>query len=344
MDRITKSNLLATLKELKKTRRPPQSVNSGLSDIISRRKTILLGGLSRYAVTEADRQLLDRITTPHFDGGFLDGNMPGEPFGEVWIHWFYLPREEDALTRCEIFHLNMLKAFAVPERVRRIHIRCAYRGGNTTGAMRQAVEVLSGGKAEIDFSVHHPKPSWEHDTIKECTEYAASTGEYVYYTHFKGVSHLESGVRGCYPPSPNIRITALNELYWCFLMYWGLFLSFPVGTPVIGPLRYNGICKTFRNKDTGWSKGPGCHCAGSYQAFSGKRLAAEFEKMGIGQEQRNRLLWDGDTHIVEMLLTAVFPLDDISSIGSFTGSAYNSYSNAVCFNEQLKVFRGLYGK
>lgn len=361
MGKVTRGTLLATLKELKKHKRPkvanpvsasvqaivpvnnPQPKKSKeLARAIAERRAILLGGGFLYGLSEVDRLLLQRITTPHYDSSVLTGNLPKEPFGEMWIHWFYLPRSEDALTKCEVFHLNMLMAFAIPQRVRKIHIRCAYKGGNLTGAMQQVISVLSRGKAEIDFSVHLPKSSWEHDTIKECAEYAVATGEYVYYTHFKGVSHLATGVAGCYPPNPNKRILALNELYWCFLMYWGLFISFPVGTPVIGPLRYNGICKTFSNKDTGWSKGPGCHCAGSYQAFSGRLLAEEFDKMGMDKEGRNRLLWDGDTHIVEMLLTAVFPLEQISSIGMFNGSAYSAYSAKRCFNKEYQAFSNLY--
>ena len=165
-NRLTRGNLLATLKVLKKHPRPktgnpvPASVQAivpasnpqpkkskELARAIAERRDILSGGRSfGYCLSARELALLERLATLH------DFRMPysGEQYGELFIHWFYRDRSADRLSRCEIFHLNMLQYFNVLDRIEVIHIRCAARNG-MTGAMKQAFEILSGGKAKVDF-------------------------------------------------------------------------------------------------------------------------------------------------------------------------------------------------
>lgn len=340
MQRLTRGNLLATLKELKKCKKPkaivpvPASVQAVVPTksyvssknskwVVEQRRYALLSGFQKLSYPMMG--LLDRLTV-------LQGyRMPyqGEQMGELFIHWFYRDRSADRLSKCEIFHLNMLQYFNVLDRVGVIHIRCAFSGG-ITNAMAQAKSILSRGKASVDFKIVPQKKSWEHDTFKECVEYATQTGKFVYYTHFKGVSHIiDSNLKGAYRSNASLRITPLNVLYWCYVMYRYLFVDAPNDSRVIGPLYYPKrptLHYTHRGITPSWSLPLAGHYTGSFQAFDGLFLNSRFEELGATKDERQRSLWIFDPYTVEQFLTICFKPSEISSLCNLTG-AYEIYTN-----------------
>lgn len=348
-NRLTRGNLLATLKELKKHPRPkvanpvPASVQAivrvsnpqpkkskELARAIAQRRAILSGGTNRvYHLTASELALLERLTTLH------DFRMPykGEQYGELFIHWFYRDRSVDRLSRCEIFHLNMLQYFNVLDRVEVIHIRCAARIGMTE-AMKKAIEILSSGKAKVDFKIISQEGSWEHDTFKESVEYSVDTGKFIYYTHFKGASRIGDAVLGLDSRSCR-NSTDLDIFYWCYLMYRGMFEA-PVGVKSIGPLPYMGMNKSFRVKDISWSQLGNTPYAyfycGSFQAFSGEYLKGCFGSLQLStSEDREHKLWgDKDPYTVEMFLSLITRREDTYSLPisfSETRDIYHVYSS-----------------
>lgn len=266
-----------------------------------------LGVVKVPAYSGEDHSLLDRLTSPNE----TRMAVKCDPKGSLFIHWFYRDRVEDRLGMCEIFHLNMLRYFNVMDRVDAIHIRCAW-DGEMTDAMREAVRWLECGHAKVDFRVVRQKDSWEHDTIKEAAECAIRTGEFVYYTHFKGVTRVPDplfggSVRGGYG--------ALDIYYWSWLMYWALFNA-PEDAIAVGPMLRNGINKSYSysNIDISWSalKGELYHYVGSFQGFDGAELGRRLGKMGLGDiSARARKLWIGDRYTVEMFLSLVFGRGDV---------------------------------
>lgn len=262
-------------------------------------------------MSASDKELLTRLTTLH------RYRMPykGEQRGELFIHWFYRDRKVDQLSRCEIFHLNMLQYFNVLDRVKVIHVRCASPNLSPTAAMLCAIEILSAGKAVVDFKCVLPKPGWEHDTFKECVEYAVSTGEFVYYTHFKGVTRIpDLGSSGRLPQDTSV----LDEYYWCYVMYHCLFTA-PIGVKAIGPVRTNNHRLLAVFSDPSWTRlvkdGQDFFYRGSFQAFSGRYLEGCFTELGAGSAlERERLFWFGHTHMVELFLSAVCREADIWSL------------------------------
>lgn len=345
-NRLTRGNLLATLKELKKHPRPkvanpvPASVQAivrvsnpqpkkskELARVIAQRRAILSGGNNRvYPLTASELALLERLTTLH------DFRMPykGEHYGELFIHWFYRDRSVDRLSRCEIFHLNMLQYFNVLDRVEVIHIRCAARLGMTL-AMKKALEILSSGKAKVDFKIVSQKGSWEYDTFKECCEYAVDTGKFVYYTHFKGVSRVVDASLGM--ANKYVKDSSdLDILYWCYLMYFGLFTA-PKGVEVVGPIRTNNhrLLKVY--SDDSWTRnvkdGQDFFYRGSFQAFSGSVLQNNLLELGV---PLSKALPEG-THTVELFLSAVFKEKQIYSLPftlqSMNTPGYHEWSKRV---------------
>ena len=275
-------------------------------------------------MSASDKELLARLTTLH------RYRMPyrGEQRGELFIHWFYRDRKVDQLSRCEIFHLNMLQYFNVLDRVKVIHIRCASSNLSPTAAMLCAIEILSAGKAVVDFKCVLPKDDWEHDTIKEAAEYAAASGEFVYYTHFKGVSRVEDPL---FANSTRKGYGALDIFYWSWLLYRGLF-SAPENVRAIGPMLRNGINKSYsyNSFDISWSALDGdlYHYVGSFQGFDGKALRERFALMGLADERdRLKKIWLHDRYTVEMFLSLVFPRSEVYTtyiVGSLKD--YNLYS------------------
>ena len=281
-----------------------------------------------YATTQQDKELLHRL------GTLQDYAMPYDkaPYGELFIHWYYLDRSHERLSLCEIYHLNMLTYYNVVNRVEVIHIRCAVSHGCTTPAMEQAIAILSRGKARVDFKCVEQKPSWEHDTIKEAAEYAIKSGKFVYYTHFKGVSRVPDPL---FATSP--RSTVYGELdvyYWCWLLYGGLFTS-PTNVSAIGPMLRNGINKSYsyttKAYDVSWSAlhKELHHYVGSFQAFDGKALLKRCNELGIGDiVTRNKKLWVNDPYTVEMFLSLIFPTKDVYT--KYVLGSLPSYKLYVC--------------
>jgi len=284
------------------------------AQVLQRVRELRARKLSATHLTSVDKDLLGRLTTLH------DYRAPysGTPRGELFIHWFYRDRTEDRLSRCEIFHLNMLRRFDVPHRVATIHVRCASEHG-LSRAMEQAKEILSDGTATLDFQVVKPKRSWEHDTFRECVEYAVSSGKFVYYTHFKGASRMAD-------PSLGIdgrvlhNSTDLDLLYWGYLMYVALFEA-PPDVKAVGPLLHLGMNASYRNRDKSWSqlcKGNQVfHYCGSFQAFSGDYIRDCLEACGMGDYSvRNTRLWVNDPYTVEMFLSMVALKKDVYTLNT----------------------------
>lgn len=341
MDRMTRGNVLATIKELRKVKRPcarvvpvsvqafvPESRKSKTPDrlsVISHRRSILLGGIhTSHSFSENDKFLLERLTTLH------DFRMPydGEQRGELFIHWFYRDRTADRLSRCEIFHLNMLQYFNVLDRVEVIHIRCAARC-SMTGAMKKAVDILSSGRATVEFKIVPQKQNWEHDTIKEAVEYAVESGKFVYYIHFKGASRILDGV---IRKSGREKVHPLNVLYWSYIMYEGLFLKDSSNYRAVGPISSNRINKEYLLRDLSWSTNPSYQYIGSFQGFNGKELARAFDRLQLDRPLREKLIWWGGRYTVEMFLTLVFLEKEVYSIAQMEGdsSAYYMYTKNFC--------------
>lgn len=276
-------------------------------------------------ISKAGTDLLSRLTT-------LQDAQPysyDSPRGVLFIHWYYRERKVDTLSRCEIFHLNMLRYFNAMNRFESICIRCASTVPYMTNAMSTAVKMLN-GKARIDFKLMVPNKGWEHDTFKAAVEYAISTGERVYYVHFKGASRIDDPIfgtkgRGGY--------NELDVYYWCWLLYKGLFEA-PDYAKAIGPLLRAGINKSYTDDtyDLSWApiETPH-HYAGSFQAFDGAYLKARLSALGL-QFYGRRLskIWVNDPYTVEMFLTMMYPMRDVYSmlvIGSLRN--YNMYSQGL---------------
>lgn len=344
MPRLDRGNLLATIKELKKRKRPkttiaPPSVQAivpssatkitpTLSDVIAERRNILLGYRNVYGNSLfMDKSLFARLTTFHR----IRLPFNGSPNGEMFIHWFYRPRRIDKLSSCEVFHLNMLQYFNVMDRVSVIHIRCAAKCGSTA-AMQRAISILSSGKASVDFKIVPQKASWEHDTFKECVEYSISSGKFVYYTHFKGVSRLGDSNVGIVGKSVR-GSTPLDLLYWCYLMYLALFTA-PSGVKAIGPLLHLGKNKSYYNRDISWSQlckdDQVFHYCGSFQAFSGSYIYECLSACGLSDiNVRLKKLWVNDPYTVEMFLSMVSLRKDVYSLDvsyKQTNGMYGAFS------------------
>lgn len=263
-------------------------------------------------LTDGDRFLLEHLTTLH---GYRTP-YTGTTRGELFIHWFYRDRTEDRLSRCEIFHLNMLRYFNVMDKVEAIHIRCATTQGKTR-AMEQAISIISEGHASVDFQLVTPKRSWEHDTFKECVEYAISSGKFVYYTHFKGASRISDPTLGI-PGRILNHCSELDLLYWNYLMYLAMFNA-PDGVKAIGPLLHKGMNKTYKNRDKSWSQlctgAQVFHYCGSFQAFSGNYIRECLAACGMADRPvRDAKLWINDPYTVEMFLSLVALRKDVYSL------------------------------
>lgn len=316
MHRLGRGNLLATLKELRKA--------SGMQ-----RRDAVLNQVHDYNWTTDETALFNRLTT------LQDYRLSytGEPHGELFIHWFYRDRSVDRLSKCEIFHLNMLQYFNVLDKVETIHIRCAAKGV-MSGAMKEVIGILSKGKASVDFKIVPQKKSWEHDTFKECVEYAVALGKFVYYTHFKGVTHVpDSNIIGLYRNSVKREITPINVLYWCYVMYRFMFEVSHAGKPAIGPLfnpngrtmHYNKNPKLFPK----WAFPTTGHYTGSFQAFDGKFLQNRFTSIGSDVSERSHSLWVSDPYTVEQFLAMCFKPQEVSCLTHLCGSYHMYDENRV---------------
>ncbi|MBO4689885.1 MAG: hypothetical protein J5621_03325 [Paludibacteraceae bacterium] len=247
------------------------------------------------------------------------------------------------MSKCEIFHLNMLQYFNVLDKVETIHIRCAAKDV-MSGAMKDAIGILSKGRASVDFKIVPQKKSWEHDTIKEAVEYSISTGTFVYYTHFKGVSRMGDAEIGT--PIARRKYGTLDVMYWCYILYASLFDT-ALSRGFNGVILRNGINATYdiHGYDCSWSihgKCPGHHYAGSFQSFDGSLLSERFLRLGLSKDDRARKLWVHDPYTVEMFLSLVSDLTETSftHLGLGIGS-YNLYQGRR-YPDTLYSFQHLY--
>ena len=356
MGKLTRGNLLAVLKELKKHPRPksyrgspvavqaicPQacpSDNTSCSEAVMVRRNILLHGV--FPMTVTDKELFSRLTTLQT----YRTPYAGKPNGELFIHWFYRGRAVDSLSSCEIFHLNMLQYFNVMGKLDAIHVRCVYNGP-VTEAMQKAIDVLSSGHASVDFKMVPQKKSWEHDTIKEAVEYSVATGKFVYYTHFKGVSRLvDDSLR---QTSHRHKYREMDILYWCYLLYAALF-SGNLTRGFNGVLLRNGCNVSYaKNRyDCSWCAVghlPKYHYAGSFQSFDGAVLKKRFDDLGLSVQDRERKLWVRDPYTVEMFLSLCARPSEISFAHICVGTgSYTMYSRRM-YGASLLKFINLYNE
>lgn len=292
--------------------------------VLQRVRELRAHKLSATNLSPEDRAILDRLTTLH------DYRAPysGTPRGELFIHWFYRDRTLDRLSRCEIFHLNMLRYFNVMDRVEKIHIRCATDRGQTK-AMEQAVSILSEGKASVELKLVPQKSNWEHDTIMEAAEYASSSGKYVYYTHFKGSSRL---IDEFIPRQGREKVHPLDILYWAYIMYEGMFSEEASRHDAIGPISCNRVNREYLLRDLSWSTNPEYQYIGSFQAFNGKALSRAFQRLGLDEPLRRRLIWWGGRYTVEMFLCLVFLESEVYTIAQMENecTAYRMYTKGFC--------------
>lgn len=307
--------------------------------VLQRVRELRARKFSATDLSPEDQAILDRLTTLH------DYRAPysGTPRGELFIHWFYRDRTQDRLSRCEIFHLNMLRYFNVMDRVEKIHIRCATERGQTK-AMEQAISIISEGKASVDFQLVVPKRSWEHDTFKECVEYAVSSGKFVYYTHFKGISRIGDSSLGL--EVTRHKYGEMDVLYWNFLLYSSIFND-SLSKGFNGVIIRNGINNSYatRKYDCTWcvhKKLPNYHYVGSFQSFDGKVLAERFEAWGLSKEGRAKKLWVGDPYTVEMFLSLCSTPTETSFTHLCIGmGSYNLYTYSR-YGASLHAFLELY--
>lgn len=331
---FVRDSLLSAVGELRKLRKPSGTADKGASHpadlraYVNARRNIFRSSLSSSRLGAVGKSLFDRLTTLSNYRAFYDGPQRGELF----VHWYYRERNGDKLSLCEIFHLNMLQYFNVMDKVEVIHVRCAYKGGRTA-AMDRAIGILQSGRASVDFKVVEPVAGWEHDTFKECVEYAVDSGKFVYYAHIKGVTHVVDPVlKGGYRNGAATRdITPLDVLYWCYVMYRYMFSDVPDGAVAIGPLYYPGrLTLHYSRKPLApkWCLVPGGHYTGSFQAMDGLVLRKKFLEMGASRELRDSELWISDPYTVEQFLTLMFSPSEVSSACNVSG-AYTLYDRGV---------------
>lgn len=307
--------------------------NSSINSI-QYKKTSWNNSEKKFAMTAPEKELFQKLTEYKKDLP----NVGKFKKGELFIHWLYPDRTIDKLYPCEMFHLNMLRYFGIPKGMSKIHIRCACSYKSITNAMKQAIELLGGN---IDFKLVPNKQNWEHDTIQEATEYALSTGKFIYYTHFKGSSRMA-------PKKDDRRnpiCTYIDVLYWCYLMYRGLFTEQPFDVTAIGPIAYYGINDEYIKLNHPYMN-PRYQYIGSFQAFDGVRLKERFEKIGLDSvENRNKYIWNVSTgrYAVEMFLCLAFEESQVHSLVQLPKkkAAYRMYRDNFC-KHLIEEFRNPY--
>lgn len=273
-------------------------------------------------------------------GGIPEQTYCGERHGEMFVHWYYIPRKVDTPTRCEAFHMNMFCMLDIPSRIKKIHIRICGDNALNTSTAKGFVEYIESRGCKVDIKEVPNSDTWEHDTFKECVEYAVSTGEYVYYLHFKGVTHFRDTNR-----IGDIRLDkhgeTMNEvdlMYWCYLMYRGLFD--PRGDNYIarGPLLRDGILRAYKTLNRNWSyTDTKNHYMGSFQAFDGKALSRRFDEMKMDRSARDKNIWIGNRYTVEQFLSLVFNPGEVYSILLGSLMSYSMHSD-MRFGPYLRDF------
>lgn len=295
-----------------------------IQELVAKRRAKHQNKQIHFSFSKDDLELFNKLTTVQD----ITCDYNGKPYGELFIHWFYISRTQDTLTKCEIFHLNMMLYFSIPRKMSVIHIRLAYNGNYIPRPVNYLTDILKSYGCKIDLKIVKQKDNWEHDTIKEAVEYAITTDKYVYYTHFKGASRIKDSYT---IKSGRETVHPLNVLYWCYIMYKGLFAEYPIHK-AIGPISCNRVNKEYLLRDLSWSTNPKYQYIGSFQAFHGPSLLYAFNRLGLDSNKRNKLLWWGGRYTVEMFLTLVFLENEVYSIAQMEDecSAYNMYTKNFC--------------
>lgn len=263
-------------------------------------------------------------------GAVGEGEYSGDRKGELFVHWYYVERKTESITKCEAFHLNMFRMFAIPKRVSTIHLRVAGTDNPDCAAIAAFREMVLDNGCELDINfVKNDADKWEHDTFKECVEYAVESGKYVYYVHFKGVTHFHDASMTI-EPRPDKHGSKMNEIdlmYWCYLMYRGLFGE-NIGLPAIGPLLRDGILRAYKKVDRSWSyTNTANHYMGSFQAFDGIALRNRFNEMVLDYASREQRIWTGNRYIVEQFLSMVFTPDEVQTLLMGSLMSYSMHSD-----------------
>ena len=179
---------------------------------------------------------------------------------ELWIHWYYVPRNEPRMEPYEIFHLNMLWSIGVPKAFSKVHIRIAMDGGLwIPDYLAETLDNIFGDGLDVR-AVRNDSNRWELDTFCEMLEYAQHTkpSTALYYTHFKGASRVHSDNAIGFTRAND---TADSVLMWCFLLYRLLFRDTDALTRGVGIGALRQPSKVLGGKSTS-------HNAGSFQAFT----------------------------------------------------------------------------
>ena len=128
--KLDRGNLLSTIKELKKIKRPvytniPVAIQSIVGEvpsmdkkadrraIIERRRALGLRNKQEYILSKEDLLLYERLVSLQE----IDCTYDGATWGELFVHWFYVNRSKQQWTKCETFHINMFRYFSIPKKI-----------------------------------------------------------------------------------------------------------------------------------------------------------------------------------------------------------------------------------
>lgn len=191
--------------------------------------------------------------------------------GTVYIHWAYVDRTEDKLSRIEQFHLNELYRFGVDYRFDEVCIYVA----TPDGLPRKAALDAAGRFGKVIFARNDPV-GWEGGTFRKLAEASLTAPGNYFYLHFKGVTHcadphIARPMRN--PRRWGGRNVFANIMYACDIMYRAILSPQYVGLLGNGYEALGGI----RRKDPdrpipGWAataiRSPGYHNSGSFAAWT----------------------------------------------------------------------------
>ena len=75
-----------------------------IQELVAKRRAKHQNKQIHFYFSKDDLELFNKLTTVQD----ITCDYNGKPYGELFIHWFYVSRTQDTLTKCEIFHLNMM--------------------------------------------------------------------------------------------------------------------------------------------------------------------------------------------------------------------------------------------
>ena len=126
------------------------------------------------------------------------------------IHWWVKARTIKELNNTELFHLKCLAYFNVSEIFDKIIINLSSSVSDSSiieYIKSKAISII--GSNNIEFHYERNGSNGEYNTYKKYVLPLIATDNYVFYSHFKGLSHM------------NDKELWKNTLYWSFLMYKG---------------------------------------------------------------------------------------------------------------------------